>query len=490
MKSNTQTQLSILIAAGLLFLWGCHSDPSTEQNRVASDRSGYTWLAGDHHIHSQYSVDWDERHSPPAPIIAGDAIYSAQKIAQQARRHGLDWMVITDHGGPNHSQINLDLAYPDLLNSREAFPDLIQFYGMEFDTPGARHSSLIIPFSKNESKQLFELERSFNRREPYPSDPSRHTEEKMLEALKVMASQKNTPLLIANHPGRSATGLGEYTDVTPTELRKWNTVAPNVAIGMEGAPGHQAATLFFDGSIKAIGQRGGYRHFPTMGGFDQMTALLGGFWDSMLGERRRWWITANSDSHIHYTEGHADFWPGEYSKTYVYAKKEYDSILEGLRQGRVFVVTGDLIRFLELELISENGNRARVGESLIVKKNENVRVRIRFKGIDGVNAVGHRPEVARVDLIRGDFFELPQAEDVDRNPTTRIEARIESSSWTNVDGFIQIDTLLRSVEKSGYIRVRGTNNGTELEPEKDPLGENPWADLWFYSNPVFIEVKE
>ena len=57
-----------------------------------------------------------------------------------------------------------------------------------------------------------------------------------------------------------------------------------------------------------------------MGGFDQMTARLGGFWDSMLGERRRWWITANSDSHIHWTDGGADFWPGEYSKTYVLAK--------------------------------------------------------------------------------------------------------------------------------------------------------------------------
>jgi hypothetical protein len=40
-----------------------------------------------------------------------------------------------------------------------------------------------------------------------------------------------------------------------------------------------------------------------MGGFDQMTARSGGFWDAMLGEGRRWWITANSDAHEHYTEG-------------------------------------------------------------------------------------------------------------------------------------------------------------------------------------------
>ena len=37
-----------------------------------------------------------------------------------------------------------------------------------------------------------------------------------------------------------------------------------------------------------------------MGGFDQMTARLGGFWDSMLGEGRRWWVTANSDSHVNW----------------------------------------------------------------------------------------------------------------------------------------------------------------------------------------------
>ena len=46
----------------------------------------------------------------------------------------------------------------------------------------------------------------------------------------------------------------------------------------------------------------------------------------MLSEGRRWWITANSDSHIHYTEGSIDFWPGEYSKTFVHAEKAHEHI--------------------------------------------------------------------------------------------------------------------------------------------------------------------
>ena len=54
-------------------------------------------------------------------------------------------MVTTDHGGPNHSKVNLEQAYPELLKSREAVPELLQFYGMEFDTPAADHSTLIIP---------------------------------------------------------------------------------------------------------------------------------------------------------------------------------------------------------------------------------------------------------------------------------------------------------------------------------------------------------
>ncbi len=47
-------------------------------------------------------------------------------------------------------------------------------------------------------------------------------------------------------------------------------------------------------------EEGYYRNAGTLGGFDQFTAILGGFWDSMLGEGRRWWVTANSDSHVHY----------------------------------------------------------------------------------------------------------------------------------------------------------------------------------------------
>jgi hypothetical protein len=32
-------------------------------------------------------------------------------------------------------------------------------------------------------------------------------------------------------------------------------------------------------------------------------------------------------------------------------------------------------------------------------------------------------------------------------------------------------------------------NTSEPEPTPEPKGENPWADLWFYSNAVSIEFR-
>ncbi|MFY8209654.1 MAG: phosphoesterase, partial [Caulobacter sp.] len=245
------------------------------------------WLAGDHHVHSWFSVSLKpgaDPSQPPILVKAGDAVNPITVNARMAARHGLAWMVATDHGGPNHSKLNRDEAYPELLRARVETPSVLQFWGMELDTPAAEHSSVILPHSAGERDALFGIESRYNRREPWPADPARNQEAFMLEALRHMKALADPPIVIANHPSRSATGVGQYGLVSPAELRNWNDTAPDVAVGMEGAPGHQASSLKPDGSPKPQGDRGGYGRAPTMGGFDQMTAKLGGFWDSMLGE--------------------------------------------------------------------------------------------------------------------------------------------------------------------------------------------------------------
>ncbi|MEZ5278154.1 MAG: hypothetical protein R3F07_17360 [Opitutaceae bacterium] len=471
------------VAAVLLLVVGVLS--CTRSSQTVDTASERQWLAGDHHIHSRYSVGWDKSTDPPTPEIGGDAIYPIPMNALMARYHGLSWMVATDHGGPTHSKLNRDLAYPELVRSREAVPEVIQFYGLELNAPGADHASLIIPHTPDESDRLFDLESRFDRKEPWPPDGTWDTEARMLEALKEMDTLSPKPVVIANHPSRSASGLGVYGADSPEELRDWNDTAPEVAVGMAGAPGHQASALNPDGSLREKA-RGSYKGAPTMGGFDQMTARLGGFWDSMLGEGRRWWITANSDSHVNWREGGADFWPGEYSKTYVWAARNHDDILDGLRHGRVFVTLGDLIS--ELQVTARSGaDSAEIGGSLKVNSGDDVEVVVRFLDPVGPNGGGGDPSVARVDLIVGEI-EGPAADrTIDTNPTTKVVARMTSADW-QVEGEWRVMTCrLENLDSDRYLRIRGTN-GTELEPAEDPVGEDPWADLWFYSNPIFLEV--
>lgn len=459
-----------------------------------------TWLAGDHHIHSEWSVGWDNSTNPPTAIRGGDAIYPTQKNAENARKYGLDWMVTTDHGGPNHSKVNLEQAYPELLKSRQAVPEVLQFYGMEFDTPSADHSSLIIPKGDNESQTLYDIESKFNTREPYPNDGSRNTESNMIAALNYMKQLDEQPVLFANHPSRSASGDAKWGLDTPEEFRNWNDTAPNVSVGMEGAPGHQAGAINPDGSLDPKGTRGGYGNYPTMGGFDQMTAKVGGLWDSMLGEGRHWWVTSTSDSHVNWRDGGSDFWPGEYSKTYVKSEKNYNDIMENLRNGHVFVTTGDLISELDAKAqavgnspmdAKAKGNTASFGETLTLpgKKPSDVTVTIRLKDPNAVNSHGDKPNVKRVDLIMGEVNGKVEDRSTAANPTTKVVKRFTESDWKQDGEYITISYTLKDVDKDSYIRLRGTNTD-QLEPAADPKGENPWSDLWFYSNPIFINFSK
>ena len=471
---------NVAIAATIaLFLSACAIQDADERQPEES------WLAGDHHMHSRYSVGYDYENLP-AYTIGGDAPYPIPMNALMAHHHGLDWTVATDHGGPDHSKINFEIAYPELQLSRSAMPEVIQFYGMEMNTPAADHSSIIVPYTSDESNVLRDLESRFDRNEKWTEEEKRerNQEDKMIEALRAMDRLAHKPVVFAHHPSRDAPALGEFPIVEPRELRNWNDAAPDVAVGMEGAPGHQAGPL----SVNAA-PRGWYFDYPTMGGFDQMTAHLGGVWDSMLGEGRRWWITANSDSHWNYTDGGVAFWPGQYSKTYVYAKKDHASILESLRRGRIFVTTGDLASELFLDVSDANGESgsAQVGGALTLTTPGEVEIHIRVRDPRGTNHNGDSPEIARIDLIIGDVTRHSEDRSLNTNESSKVLKRFYAADWQR-DGETLDMRYTVNVSAPVYLRVRGTNTD-ELEPNLDPPDENPWQDLWFYSNPVFVEIQ-
>ena len=456
------------------------------------------WLAGDSHIHSHWSPRYDRTKNPPEPILGGDARYSTPMNAQKARQYGLSWMVTTDHGGPNHAKLNMAQAYAELQMSRRAVPEVLQFYGMELNMPGMDHHTLMIPNGGQESSMLFDIESRFDANEAWPRDPSRDTEQAADRALEYMKGLPRLPIVFANHPSRSATGIGKYGLDEPREFRNHNDRAPNVYRGMEGAPGHQAGTLAPDGTPKRnangepMGFRGAYGNpgASTMGGFDQMTAIVGGLWDSMLGEGRRFWIVATSDSHVNYADPAGpgnDFWPGQYQKTYVRAQRSYDSILDGLRSGRIFAVAGDLVSELDVAARSA-GTSADIGGTLRIGKGQDVTVTVRFRDPETKNANGDNPKVARVDLITGDVRGPVADRASDTNASTKVAARFTEKQWTRRGDVSTITFTLPRIDRTVYIRVRGTST-QEAEPAMDQPGENPWQDLWFYSNPVFVEIR-
>ncbi|WP_439545838.1 phosphoesterase [Sandarakinorhabdus sp.] len=488
MRRVTLAAIAMLLAAPA-FAHGNHGGLAAQYHNKptagAVPATGRQWLPGDHHIHSEFSADYQaDPASPqtaPIPLLGKDGRYAIVKNAEMARQFGLRWMVSTDHGGPNHSKLNYEQAWPEVNRARTAVPEMLIFYGMEFDTPAGDHSSLIIPFTGDERDQLRAIEAGFSKREPWPRDPAWDTEGRMIDALKQMRDQKAPPVLIANHPSRSATGPFTWGQYTPAEFRNWNDTAPRVAIGMEGAPGHQASGL------KPGGSRGGYRNSPTMGGFDQMTATLGGFWDSMLAEGRRWFITATSDSHANWRDGGNDFWPGEYAKTYVQARPDHGDIIDGLRSGRIFVTTGDLVS--EVDVIATSGARtAGIGGTLMARKGRPVTVTIRLRDPAAANAAGNTPSVARVDLILGPITGPAANRSTDRAPGTAVAKRFTAADWQRDGEIITMAWQLPPLSGPAYLRVRGTSTA-ELEPTADPKGENPWDDLWFYANPIFIVAK-
>ena len=103
--------------------------------RAARDRApqddphSYAYLAGDHHIHTQYS---------------NDGKYRVVDQVRQGARHGLDWMVITDHGSVTHAKIGVEKVNPDIRAARAAYEDTLVFQGLEWNIPAAEHGTVFV----------------------------------------------------------------------------------------------------------------------------------------------------------------------------------------------------------------------------------------------------------------------------------------------------------------------------------------------------------
>ena len=153
-------------------------------------------------------------------------------------------------------------------------------------------------------------------------------------------------------------------------------------------------------------------------------------------------------------------------------------------------------------------------ETLNVDKNSNndVNIRIRFKS-PATNNNGDQPAVDHIQLIVGqvtgkvskflaDGVTPNPAYVVDTNASTHLEHLFTAADWSvDTEGWTVINYTLEDVTSDMYFRIRGTNLGLGVVNQTDAFGSplsdslmgsnsaaKAWADLWFYSNPVFINA--
>lgn len=481
--------------------------------------SGFLWLSGDHHIHTQYS---------------SDGKYRVVDQVRQGARHGMDWLVITDHGSTTHAKIGVDKVNPDIRAARAAYEDTLVFQGLEWNIPGAEHGTVFVHPGNDEVSVLKQFETDYDGSVKNASDSTPANEALAVAGLNFLAEQVQRrkvkdALMLANHPARRGVD-------SPHEIRNWRDAGRGrqIAIGFEGAPGHQAAGLpapmgpgrargIYDNNPSA-NSFAGYppESYRTWGGFDWMTATVGGLWDSLLAEGKPWWITANSDSHQVYADTAArgtggnfdtdgryadpvyggqiditqgDYWPGQYSRTHVGSDGfSYAAVMDGIRAGRIWVDHGQLLSALDVRV--SGGHRwATLGGALHVRKGTDVTLTVDVAMAGGPNWAGFVPRLARVDVIQGDVTGPVTDKDTFTAPTAKV---VKSYEVNKSSGTVRLTYALGRVDRPVYVRVRGTDGnrgavgamGAAVDPAGpaiDVVGDaDPWRDLWFYSNPVWV----
>jgi hypothetical protein len=526
------------------------------------------WMSGDFHQHTLYT----------------DGSTSFDFVTDRNLEFGLDWWANSEHGGERNRDGNgafwdaylppaqiqgvikssgshrlmyrwqslRDFVYPDILRTRALYPEKRIVSGVEWNVPGHEHCSVGVVSDALGPLAISAFEYQFDKSD---TDASRtgewtpfgtlvkanktHTDS--VAACKWMQDQLvsgwiDNAWIVFAHIERAGTGATGGYDIN--HFRDLNNAGPDVCFGFEGAPGHQVnndrgfgnPVICDENNICTSKDFGG-----SYGGVGYYTAEVGGLWDALLGEGRRWFNFASSDYHTHWTAGGDDFYPGEYQKTWTHVLDEnkdglhsLSEIANGLRSGNSFHVMGDLIDSLEFTAEGRFKQVSMGGELNIEDRpwsREPVFLTIKFKSpetnnckIDGTFVTScPKPVVDHIDLIAGDITGVisPTLPDGTPNPdyskatneSARVIATFTAEDWhTDREGNNVIRYRIPDLDRSMYFRLRGTNLAAntpfETDAEGNPLADalvtknlgidaaqEAWNDLWFYSNPIFVYLR-
>jgi hypothetical protein len=539
--------------------------------------AGGEYLPGDFHQHSLYT----------------DGSHTFSTMMEQNNNY-LQWWANSEHGGERNRDGNgnywdddavypvnpilgdvetsgghqemwrwqslRDYVYPDIEDARTQYPDKIIISGLEQNVPGHEHCSTAIHQYDGTASAISEFEYRFDRSD---DDTSRDGEPSLLDTpelgnmlTKTNDSKEDAILGVKWMQAMKDAGIGDGWVVpahverawsyTIEDFRNWMDAGPDVAVGFEGAPGHQTSgdRGFSRGSL------GG----GTFGGTGFFVAKVGGLWDGLAAEGRKFFNFASSDDHYHWSMGGSDFWPGEYQKNYTFidtsASDRVQAVFDGVRSGNSWNVQGDLIDELQFTAKSKK-NTAMMGQTLKIKAGEQVQITIKvhdpteanFCPLDmdnpslaqiGISQPLNMPVLDHIDLISGSITRdvaYTDSDDVvatDYGTDAAVIATFDRHGGADKDGTMTYVMNIKP-QHSIFIRLRGTNLPAdvpfETDAEGNPLADSEandnlyaimdaeeledklfedvvittnskldevaeaYADLWFYTNPIYIEVN-
>jgi hypothetical protein len=396
------------------------------------------WLKADTHTHTVFS----------------DGSATVAEVVDKAATFGCDVIAITDHSDHNLKG-QTDAYFAAIDAARAAHPAMVILAGLEWNIPpwgGDEHAVvLVLPSAERKLATFKERFDDLDTGPGFVLSATSHKPELAAAGLRWLAENATVegipPVVMYEHPSRK----DDHSIENVADVKFWRTVN-DLVVGFSGAPGHQRAKPLGSYKYKEV----------TIDRWDPAAARIGDAWDTLLGQGLDVWAaSAPSDFHNVDPADLNDYWPGQFSETWVYApSRTSQGVLQALRAGSFFADHGAIVREVELRVrVAGLARAAGAGEVIAAAPATNVSVEVSFRIPERALPEGTN-RIDQVELI------------AIKNGTASVVATATPSSAGPAL------TYSTTVPAGGVVfRSRGSR--------RLPDGDR----LMFYTNPVRIVVK-